>query len=72
MISNRSIRYIDGTQILLSPVRIHRLQLCRGVKPLANECPVYDSKQSDGEIPVMLELWGMRSTPLLALIPGPL
>ncbi len=27
------------------------------------ECPWYDAKQSDGEAPVMLELWGMRSTP---------
>ena len=25
----------------------------------SNECPVYDTKQSDGEVPVMLELWGM-------------
>ena len=32
----------------------------------------YDSKQSDGEVPVMLELWGIRSTPLLPLLPGPL
>ena len=29
-----------------------------------NECHKYDTKQSDGEVPVMLELWGMRSTPL--------
>ena len=29
------------------------------------ECPAYDSKQSDGEVPVILELWGMRSTPSL-------
>ena len=28
-----------------------------------NECPWYDTKQSDGEVPVMLKLWGMRSTP---------
>ena len=28
----------------------------------SNECPEYDTKQSDGEIPVMLELWGMWST----------
>ena len=27
--------------------------------PLSNECPVYDNKQSDGEVPVMPELWGM-------------
>ena len=24
-----------------------------------NECPGNDTKQSDGEIPVMLELWGI-------------
>ena len=28
--------------------------------------------QSDGEVPVMLELSGMRSTPLLPLLPDPL
>ena len=27
----------------------------RGVR-LPNECPIYDTKQSDGEVPVMLEL----------------
>ena len=32
----------------------------------------YDTKQSDGEVSVMLELWGMRSTPSLPLLPGPL
>ena len=37
-----------------------------------NECPGYDTKQSDGEVPVMLELWGMRSTPSLPSLPGPL
>ena len=30
-----------------------------------NECPAYDTKLSDGESPVMLELWGMLSTSLL-------
>ena len=30
--------------------------------PPPNECPEYDTKQSDGEVPVMLELWGMQST----------
>ena len=29
----------------------------------------YDTKQSDGEVPVMLELWGMRSTPSLPSLP---
>ena len=36
------------------------------------KCPGYDTKQSDGEAPVMLELWGIRSTPLLPSLPGPL
>ena len=52
--------------------RIHWLHLCRGVRPPPNECPGYDTKQSDGEVPAMLELWGMRSTPSLPLLPGPL
>ena len=30
----------------------------------------YDTKQSDGEVPVMLELWGMRSSPSLPSLPG--
>ena len=32
--------------------------LQRGMTPTA-KCPVYDTKQSDGEVPVMLGLWGM-------------
>ena len=54
--------------------RIHRLHLCRGVRHPhpPNGCPGYDTKQSDGEVPVMLLLWGMRSTPSLPLFPGPL
>ena len=35
-------------------------------------CPGYDTKQSDAEVPIMLELWGMQSTPLLPSLPGPL
>ena len=33
---------------------------------------MYDTKQSDGEVSVMLELWGMRSTLLLPSLPGSL
>ena len=37
--------------------RINRQYLCSEVKrPSHNECPGYDTKQSDGEAPVMLEL----------------
>ena len=32
-------------------------------------CPGYDTKQSDGEAPVMLELWGMQSISSLPLFP---
>ena len=37
-----------------------------------NECPVYGTKQSDGEDPVMLETWGIRSTLWLPSLPGSL
>ncbi len=37
-----------------------------------NVCPEYDAKQFDGEVPVMLKLWGMWSTPSLPSLPGPL
>ena len=35
-------------------------------------CPGYDIKPSDDEFPVMLELWGMRSTRSLSSLSGPL
>ena len=53
-----------------SGCRIHRLHIYRGVPP-PNECPGYNTKQSDGKVLVMLELWGMRSTASLPLLPGP-
>ena len=37
-----------------------------------NDCPGYDTKQSDGEDPVMLGLWGIGRTPSLPSLPGPL
>ena len=46
--------------------RIHRLHRYRGARH------PYDTKQSDGEVPVMLELWGMRNTPSLPVLQGPL
>ena len=36
-----------------------------------NDFPEYDTKQSDGEVPIMLELWEMRSTTLLPSLLGP-
>ena len=43
---------------------------CR-VRPHPNECPGYNSKQSDDEDPVLLELWEMQSSPPLRLLPSP-
>ena len=51
-----------------------------GVSPLSlpgwgcrkHQCPVYHTKKTDGEVTIMLELWGMWSTPLLPTLPGPL
>ena len=37
-----------------------------------NQCPAYDIKQSDDDVPAMLELWGMWGTPSLLSLPGPL
>ena len=71
LIQVKGIRYL----ILTCPVgwksRIHQLLLCRGMTP-PNECPGYDTKQSDGEAPVMLELCGMQSASLLPSFPGSL
>ena len=53
--------------------RIHQLLLCREVSPSPhthNECPGYDIKQSNGEVPLMLELWGMQSTTWLPSLPS--
>ena len=52
--------------------KIHRLLLCRGVRPFPIRRPGYDTKQSNGELPVMLELWEMQRTSLLLLLPTPL
>ena len=48
---------------------IHRLNLCRRIIP-PNDGPGYDTKQSDGVVPIKLELWGMRSIPSLPSLPG--
>ena len=52
-------------------VRLQSLIFGEREVPL-NECPGYDTKQSDGEVPAMLELWGIQSTPSLPSLPSPL
>ena len=39
---------------------------------VADKCPGYDMKQSNGEAPAVLKLWGMWSISLLPSLPGPL
>ena len=34
-----------------------------------NDCPGYDTKQSDGEVPAMLELMGNMEYPFIAIAP---
>ena len=60
---NRSPSQLGLLNTLTAPLQ-------RGKTP-PNECPGYNTKQSDGEVPVMLGLWGVRSTPSLPLLPGP-
>ena len=52
--------------------RKNRQHLCWVVRPPPNEFPGYDTKQSDAEVSVMLEVWGMQSTPSLPSFLGPL
>ena len=51
--------------------RIHRLHHYRGIRP-PKKCPGYNTKKSDSKVTVMLELWEMRITPSVSLLPGPL
>ena len=51
--------------------KIYWLLFYEEVRAPANECPGYDTKQFDGEVPVMLELWGMWSTLSLPSLPSP-
>ena len=56
--------------VIFRGCRIHRLLLCRGIRSPYNECP--DIKHFDGEVPVILELWGVQSTSSLPSLPDPL
>ena len=67
--------FLNNLPNLACPVgwgcRIHWLHLCREVRPALNEYPGYETKQFDGEVPAVLELWGMQSTSSLPSLPGP-
>ena len=52
--------------------RIHRLASLQRGKTPPQWVSWLDTKQSDGEVPVMLEFWGMRSIRSLPSLPGTL
>ena len=66
----RCLRFISSSRLRLQNILTASLQ--RGKTPHPNEYPGYDTKQSDGEASLRLELWGMRSTPLMPALPDPL
>ena len=68
----KAINYSNGNRIVQSAGAAEYTDCTSAEESdFPNGCPGYDTKQSDGETPVMLELWGMRSTPLLPLLwPG--
>ena len=51
-------------------VEYHWLHLCNEVTPSPNECPGYDTKQSDSEAPAMPEFWEIWSTSSLPSLLG--
>ena len=51
--------------------RINQLHLCRA-EGLPQQMSWHDTKQSDGEAPIMFELYRMWSATSLRLLPGPL
>ena len=69
--SNVKVSHPAGSVPVNWDCRIHRLHLCRGIRH-PSECPVYDTKQSDGEAPVMQEFWEMQSIHFLPSFQCPL
>ena len=59
-------------QLGLSNTPTALLQRSNTPLPTHNECPDITINKSDGDVPVILEFWGMRSTPSLSSLPCPL
>ena len=75
-----NLHMVDHQSIAVHALRMRILTLLSADKislriyelTLPNESLGYDTKESDGEASLMLELWGMRSTPSLPSLLGPL
>ena len=70
-IINSTVHFLTRLLIDQSAGAVPTAPLQKGKTPI-NECPGYDTKQSDGDVPAVLELWEMRSTLSLPLFPGSL
>ena len=68
---NTDYRHLKKEDLPSRPEQ-YQLLLWRGVSPPPQECPGYDTKQSNHEVPVMLKLLRMQSTPSLPSLPGQL
>ena len=72
-----TIAIMSETRPHTPPNRVAQSQWARAVEYTdyfsaenhSDKCPGYDTKQSDDEVPVMLELWGMRSSDSLQSFP---
>ena len=62
---NKDKKFIKTVKLLAQNTPTAPLH--RGKTPPRNECPGYDIKQSDGKIPVMLELWGNAEHSFIAI-----
>ena len=62
--------YMYCITVVIDLITVYSTSLQKG-KNSPNEWPGYHTKQSDGEVLVMLELWGMWSTPSLLSFSGP-
>ena len=69
--THRQLRYFCNKERMFSCLVWFLAQRGKTPNP-ANECPRYDTKQSDGVVPVILELWEMQSTPSLPSLPASL
>ena len=69
--NQREVNWIY-TSLLACQTTCKSTNILLGVRPShPNKCPGHYIEQSNGKAPVMLELGGMWSTPLLLLLPGP-
>ena len=72
IVKNLAERSLGLPEVSLSRADTQRCieRRCWGVRPSLNECLGYDIKLYDDEAPVMLKLWGTRSTLSLLSLPG--